>query len=116
MNDKQLFKLLQKRMRTSRGVAEEFQAAGRGDLTAKEIEQAGILQEYIDSFDTASAAEVAAAISATIESLSSKGALPRKEKIRAMLFRPGGAFEDKIVDDSLVAMTIDRLTQKATPT
>lgn len=114
-SNKQLFKLLQKRKRASIGAAKEFQAAGREDLTAKENEQAGILQEYLDVFDTASTNEVTAAIQAAIQNVISEGDIPKKENIRALLFRKGGAFEDKVVDDGLVAKTIDRLVHEAAP-
>ncbi|KAL8735206.1 MAG: hypothetical protein Q9166_001082 [cf. Caloplaca sp. 2 TL-2023] len=112
---KQLFKLLQKRKSASLNAAKEFQAAGREDLTDKENEQIGILQGYLDGFSTTSADEVVLAIQAAIQELELAGVTPKRDRVRAILYRPGGAFEDKILDEPLVAKMINRLVHEVAP-
>ncbi|KAL8690804.1 MAG: hypothetical protein Q9218_003830 [Villophora microphyllina] len=116
-SNKQLFKLLEKRINASKRAANEFQAAGREDLTSKENEQIGILQEYLDTFDVPTADETVATIQDLVHSLASEGAPPRKATVRAELFsRDDSPFRDKIVDDRLVTETIERLVNKTAPT
>ncbi|KAI4235298.1 MAG: hypothetical protein LQ349_003260 [Xanthoria aureola] len=111
--NKQLYKLLQKRKSASLNAAKEFQAANREDLTGKENEQIGVLQEYLNGFDTMTADEVAAAVRATIQGFEVEGVTPKRDKVRARLSR--GAFEDKILDEALVAKTINRMVHEVAP-
>ncbi|KAL8789158.1 MAG: hypothetical protein Q9213_001265 [Squamulea squamosa] len=113
--NKQLYKLLQKRKSASLNAAKEFQAANREDLTEKENEQVGILQGYLDGFATTSAEEVVGAIQASIQELEVEGVTPKRDRVRARLYRPGGAFEDKILDEALVAKTINRMVHEVAP-
>ncbi|KAL8803700.1 MAG: hypothetical protein Q9182_003032 [Xanthomendoza sp. 2 TL-2023] len=113
--DKQLFKLLQRRRSASLNAAKEFQNAGRDDLTDKENQQISVLQGYLDGFHTTSADEVVEAIQMAVRELEVEGVTPKRERVRAILYRSGGAFEDKILDDSLVAKTINRLVHEVAP-
>ncbi|KAL9637732.1 MAG: hypothetical protein Q9204_001764 [Flavoplaca sp. TL-2023a] len=113
--DKQLYKLLQKRKTASSNAVREFQAANRGDLTTKENEQIDILQGYLDGFATTTADEVVGAIQTAIQEFETEGVTPKRDKVRAKLFRPGGAFEDKILDEALVAKTINRMVHEVAP-
>lgn len=113
--NRQLFKLLLKCKSASVNAANEFRNAGREDLTGNENEQIGILQEYLDSFHTTSADEVVGAIQTAIQELEVQGVTPKRDRVRAILYRPGGVFEDKIVDDALVAKTINRLVHEVAP-
>ncbi|KAI4250670.1 MAG: hypothetical protein L6R42_008687 [Xanthoria sp. 1 TBL-2021] len=111
--NKQLYKLLQKRKSASLNAAKEFQAANREDLTGKENEQIGILQGYLNGFDTMTADEIVGAIQATIQEFETEGVTPKRDKVRARLSR--GAFEDKILDEALVAKTINRMVHEVAP-
>lgn len=111
--NKQLYKLLQKRKSASLNAAKEFQAANREDLTGKENEQIGILQGYLNGFDTMTADEIIGAIQATIQEFETEGVTPKRDKVRARLSR--GAFEDKILDEALVAKTINRMVHEVAP-
>lgn len=108
--NKQLYKILQKRKSASLNAAKEFQAANREDLTGKENEQIGVLQEYLNRFDTMTADEIAAAVRTTIQGFEIEGVTPKRDKVRARLSR--GAFEDKILDEALVAKTINRMVHE----
>lgn len=44
--DRQMIKLLQKRVKASKDAASQFAAAGRQDLTGKEESQVAVLEEY----------------------------------------------------------------------
>lgn len=111
--NKQLYKILQKRKSASLNAAKEFQAANREDLTGKENEQIGVLQEYLNRFDTMTADEIAAAVRTTIQGFEIEGVTPKRDKVRARLSR--GAFEDKILDEALVAKTINRMVHEVAP-
>ncbi|KAL8753557.1 MAG: hypothetical protein Q9199_004957 [Rusavskia elegans] len=111
--NKQLYKLLQKRKSASLNAAKEFQAANREDLTGKENEQIGILQGYLNGFDTMTADEIVGAIQATIQEFETEGVTPKRDKVRARLSR--GAFEDTILDEALVAKTINRMVHEVAP-
>ncbi|KAL8697464.1 MAG: hypothetical protein Q9224_002295 [Gallowayella concinna] len=111
----QLFKLLQRRRSASLNAAKEFQNAGRDDLTDQENQQIGVLQGYLDGFDTTSADEVVAAIQTAIRELEANGVTPKRERVRAILYRSGGAFQDKIIDNGLVTKTIHRLVHEVAP-
>ncbi|KAL8813919.1 MAG: hypothetical protein Q9223_006822 [Gallowayella weberi] len=113
--NKQLFKLLQKRKSASLNAAKEFQNARRDDLTDKENQQISVLQGYLDGFHTTTADEVVEAIQTAIRELEAEGVTPKRERVRAILYRSGGAFEDKILDDALVATTINRLVHEVAP-
>lgn len=119
-SDKQLFKLLEKRKNASIRAANEFKAAGREDLNVKENEQISVLQSYLDTFEVLTADETVAVIDGIVRSFFSKGAPPKKERVRLQLFHPatedraGGPFCEKIVDERLVTQTIDRLIAEVT--
>ncbi len=113
--NKQLYKLLQKRKNASSNAAKEFQAASRQDLTEKENEQIAILQGYLDGFAVTPADEVVGAVQATIQILEVEGVTPNKDKVRARLFRPNGALEGKILDEALVAKTINLMVHEVSP-
>ncbi|KAL8999898.1 MAG: hypothetical protein Q9169_001304 [Polycauliona sp. 2 TL-2023] len=113
--NKQLYKLLHKRKSASLNAAKEFQAANRDDLTGKENEQIGILQGYLDNFDTSTADEIAGAIQVIIQELEQEGVTPKRDRVRARLFRPGGSLHDKILDETLVAKTINRMVHEVAP-
>ncbi|KAL8651766.1 MAG: hypothetical protein Q9226_004553 [Calogaya cf. arnoldii] len=112
-SNKQLYKLLQRRKNASLNAAKEFQAANRENLTAQENEQIGILQGYLNGFNIMTADEVVSAIQATIQELEAEGVTPKRDRVRARLSR--GAFEDKILDEALVAKTINRMVHEVAP-
>ncbi|KAL8919781.1 MAG: hypothetical protein Q9172_004810 [Xanthocarpia lactea] len=113
--NKQLYKLLQKRKNASSNAAKEFQAASRQDLTEKENEQIAILQGYLDGFAITPEDEVVGAVRATIQELEVEGVPPKSDKVRARLFRPNGALEDKILDEALLAKTIKLMVHEVSP-
>ncbi|KAL8911509.1 MAG: hypothetical protein Q9171_003317 [Xanthocarpia ochracea] len=113
--NKQLYKLLQRRRNASSNAAKEFQAASRQDLTEKENEQIAILQGYLDGFAITPADEVVGAVQATIQELEVEGVTPKRDKVRARLFRPNGALEGKILDEALVEKTINLMVHEVSP-
>ncbi|KAL8672221.1 MAG: hypothetical protein Q9168_003323 [Polycauliona sp. 1 TL-2023] len=114
-SNRQLYKLLSKRKNASLNAVKEFQAASRDDLSGKENEQIGILQGYLDGFDTTTADEVADAVQTIIQDLEKEGVTPKRDRVRAQLSRSGGAFQDKILDEALVAKTIHRMVHEVAP-
>ncbi|KAL8709321.1 MAG: hypothetical protein Q9220_005914 [cf. Caloplaca sp. 1 TL-2023] len=113
--NKSLFKLLQKRKSASILAAQQFRAAGREDLTNNEHEQIAVLDGYLNNFDTTTADEVATAISDAIRELKAEDVTPRRDRVRKLLFREGGTLGDKILDEGLVAKTINRLVHESAP-
>ncbi|KAL8702478.1 MAG: hypothetical protein Q9201_004350 [Fulgogasparrea decipioides] len=113
--NRRLFQILQKRQNTCKAAAKEFEDAGREDLSAKENEQIRVLQEYLnnDSFVELSEDETVAAIKAAVEDIVRKELTPKR--VREVLFREGGAFEDRITDGETVSKNIMRLVHEAAP-
>ena len=111
----QLVKLLSKRARLSTIAAEEFRSAGREDLTEKEHAQITIMQGYMSEVGTLSADEIVAEIEAAVKQLHGEGTTPKQDNVRALLFRPDGLFEDKVIDQELVTQTIRRLVHQVAP-
>ncbi|OQO02617.1 hypothetical protein B0A48_12145 [Cryoendolithus antarcticus] len=105
--DMQLLSLLRKRQASAETAKQEFEKAGRGDLVEKEVEQEGILGEYVGSVETVSEEEVKATVAAEVARMRAegKGELKAGLVMKEML-KKDGVFEGKNVEKVVVARAV----------
>ncbi|KAI4163318.1 MAG: hypothetical protein LQ342_003053 [Letrouitia transgressa] len=115
--DKQVYNVIEKQIRASTKAAEEFALASRSDLQDKENAQIQIMEEFRDEVETVPPEEAVEAVKSAIEKLQADGVTPKRERVRRLLFGPGGTFEDKVVNDrhGEMAKTINSLVHEVAP-
>jgi uncharacterized protein len=108
--DVQLVALLRKTQRSSLDAAEEFKAAGRGDLAVKETEQAQILQEYVagSGIQTIGEAELRNLIQEAVTQAKDAG-VATKAMIGDVMKRLAPSIEGKDVDKKQLAQLVKDL-------
>ncbi|KAK6428802.1 hypothetical protein LTR95_015054 [Oleoguttula sp. CCFEE 5521] len=105
--DMQLLSLLRKRQASAETAKQEFERAGRGDLVEKEVEQEGILGEYVGAVETVSEEDVKARVAVEVAKMRTEG----KGELKAGLvmkeiLKKGGVFEGKNVEKIVVARAV----------
>ncbi|OQO05360.1 hypothetical protein B0A48_09128 [Cryoendolithus antarcticus] len=105
--DMQLLSLLRKRQASAETAKQEFEKAGRGDLVEKEVEQEGILGEYVGSVETVSAEEVKAMVTKEVGRMMAEGKGEFKAGlVMKEMLKKDGVFEGKNVEKVVVARAV----------
>ena len=107
----QLLSLLKKRATAAKQAGEEFEAAGRQDLGAKEKEQAGVFEEYAEGVEMMSDNDVRDAVIRIVEDVKAKqpGGKLNMGDVLKQLLAPGGSLDGKPVERSEVAKIVKQV-------
>jgi uncharacterized protein len=106
--DIQLLSLIRKRAAAAADAAQQFAAADRADLKAKEDEQITILDEYAGQVKTLSAEELDAIVAQQIVIIKEAGGKLDFGQVLKALFAPGGALDGKPADRKEVAALVKK--------
>ncbi|KAJ5080893.1 hypothetical protein N7456_013603 [Penicillium angulare] len=106
--DIQLLSLIRKRAAAAADAAQQFAAAERADLKAKEDEQVTILEEYAGQVKTLSAEEVEAIVTQQIATIKEAGGKLDFGQVLKALFAPSGALDGKPADRKEVAALVKK--------
>ncbi|KAK3485833.1 Yqey-like protein-domain-containing protein [Neurospora hispaniola] len=106
--DAQLVALLRKTARTSQEAADQFRAAGRGDLVEKEEAQIRVLEEYVagSGVQAVDEAELKDMVQAVQSELAAEGVDAKMGEVMKKLLGPGGRLDGKDVEKTLVARIV----------
>lgn len=106
--DAQLVALLRKTARTAQEAADQFRAAGRGDLVEKEESQIRILEEYVaeSGVQSVDEAELKDMVLAVQSELAAEGVDAKMGEVMKRLLGPGGRLDGKDVEKTTVAKIV----------
>ncbi|KAJ5728109.1 hypothetical protein N7493_004439 [Penicillium malachiteum] len=104
--DIQLLSLIRKRAAASADAAEQFAAADRADLKAKEDEQITILEEYASHVKMLSTEELEAIVAQQIASIKEAGGKMDFGQILKAIFSKDGPLDGKPADRKQVASMV----------
>lgn len=100
--------LIRKRSAAASDAAQQFAAADRADLKAKEDEQVGILEEYASQVKTLSTEEMESAVAQQIATIKEAGSKLDVGQVLKALFAPGGPLDGKPADRKEVANLVKK--------
>ena len=104
--DIQVLALLRKRAAASKAAAEEFAAAGREDLSQKELSEAAVMDEYAAGVETIDESEIVTAIQGSLNKLRTESKTVNAGTVLKDLLGPGGSLAEKPVEKALVAKLV----------
>ncbi|CCC08196.1 hypothetical protein SMACR_01744 [Sordaria macrospora] len=106
--DAQLVALLRKTSRATQEAADQFRAAGRGDLVEKEESQIRVLEEYIagSGVQSVDEAELKDMVLAVQSELAAEGVDAKMGEVMKKLLGPGGRLDGKDVEKTTVAKIV----------
>jgi uncharacterized protein YqeY len=110
-DDLALLVLFKKRMSTVRQSIQEFYEADRKDLVAKEEEQLKVLEDYAGNIKVLSQHEVRSIVESQVDELQASGKVASLSDVMKKCVGPGGAFEGKMVEKSIVASTVKEVLE-----
>jgi uncharacterized protein len=115
-DDLALLSAIRKRIESTKQSIQQFYEAGRKDLVGSEEESLRVLEEYAAGVKTMTVQEVREQILQVLDNQRDRaGKLSISDVMKACV-GPGGAFEGRMVEKSLVAKTVREIVQSdATP-
>jgi uncharacterized protein len=105
-DDLTLLVAIRKRIASTKQSIQQFGEAGRPELVASEEESLRVLEEYAGKVKTMSAEEVREQILHIVAGLRESGDKLHIGEVMKACLKPGGVFEGRMVEKSLVAKTV----------
>lgn len=113
-SDMQVVSLLRKKAAAAEAAAKEFAGAGRQDLVDKEQGQKKVLDEYAGSVETLGEEDVRKMVEGVVSEVKGDGSAKLdKGKILKRLIGPGGVFDGKNVEKTMVVRLANEIMGRA---
>jgi uncharacterized protein len=110
-NDAAMVELLRKHVRLCAEARDEFAAAGRDDLVAKEDAQIAVLNEYVASSGLEELGE--AQLEKIVKGvMAGMGEAPKMTQVMKVMVTPGGPLDNKLYQGKDLAHVVEMMTRR----